>query len=122
MPVCVVVTVAGFYFLPADEDHGDARLDLPGVGALSIAILLLIVPLTLGREQGWPAWAWVSLAAVVPAAALFLVTQRRAAAADRTPLVHLGLLTEPSIAWGLGALLVATATYYGLLFTLSQYL
>lgn len=121
VPVCVLVVSAGRRLLPDDGDRGGARVDLPGVGTLSAALLLLVVPLTLGREQGWPVWSWASLVAFVPAAALFVLTQRRATSAGRTPLVHLGLLAEAPVAWGLGALLIATSTYYALLFSLAQY-
>lgn len=121
VPVCLAVAVAGPRLLPADVRSSDVTLDLPGVGALGIALLLLIVPLTLGREEGWPVWTWVSLALVVPATLVFLSTQRRATGAGRTPLVRMEVVRRPAIAWALVALVVATGTYYALLFTLAQY-
>ncbi len=121
VPVCVVVLVTGPRLLPADERTGTATLDLPGVGTLAAALMLLIVPLTLGRDEGRPMWTWISLAAVIPATLAFLSTQRRAARSGRTPLVRLEVLARPAIAWALVALFVATGTYYALLFTLAQY-
>ncbi|MFD5625870.1 DHA2 family efflux MFS transporter permease subunit [Streptomyces sp. NPDC127072] len=54
-----------------------ARLDLTGVGLLTAASALLIVPLIQGRELGWPAWTYAMLVAAVVLLALFVVSQRR---------------------------------------------
>ncbi|MFD7921407.1 MFS transporter [Streptomyces sp. NPDC059740] len=54
-----------------------ARLDLTGVGLLTAASALLIVPLIQGRELGWPAWTYLMLAAAVALLVLFVVSQRR---------------------------------------------
>ena len=37
---------------------------------------LALVPLTLGHDEGWPAWTWVCLAACVPVFALTLAWER----------------------------------------------
>lgn len=124
VPVCAAVLAAGARYLPADHKRGDteAVVDLPGVATLSASVLLVVLPLTLGRGQGWPAWTWISLAASVPAFWLFAAALRRTAARGRIPLVNLHVLARPAIALGLLTLLVATSTYYALLFTLAQYL
>lgn len=64
---------------------------------------------------------YLSLAASLPAFAVFLLTQRRAAQAGRDPLLNTIVLARPAIILGLLALLTATGTYYALLFTLAQY-
>ena len=35
----------------------DQRLDLAGLAAAACAVLLIVLPLVLGHEEGWPAWA-----------------------------------------------------------------
>jgi EmrB/QacA subfamily drug resistance transporter len=62
-----------------------ARLDLTGIGLLTAASALLIVPLIQGRELGWPAWTYVMMAAAVVLLALFVVSQRRSAHPVITP-------------------------------------
>ena len=54
-----------------------ARLDLTGVGLLTAASALLIIPLIQGRELGWPAWTYAMMAAAVVLLALFVVSERR---------------------------------------------
>jgi hypothetical protein len=92
------------------------------VATLSAAIVLVVLPLVLGRAEGWPAWTWISLAASAPALKLFVAVERRAAARGGSPLMNLGVIARRTVSWSLVALLMATGTYYALLFTLAQYL
>ncbi|MES9604060.1 MFS transporter [Actinomadura sp. NPDC000929] len=118
VPAGVVLLAVGARLLPADAGGRGARLDLAGAALLSAAALLAVVPLLFGREAGWPPWTWASLAACVPVAALFVRRQRRAA----SPLLALGVLGRPVVAWTLGALGMATGTFYAMMFVLALYL
>ncbi|HEX6521738.1 MAG TPA: MFS transporter [Streptosporangiaceae bacterium] len=121
IPVGLAAMIAALRFLPAD-DRRQSRLDLAGVGLLSASILLLVIPLTLGRSAGWPDWAWACLVASLPVAAAFAAVERLIAARGGAPLLNIGLLAVPVVRWGLAALAIATSTYYALMFTLAQYL
>jgi hypothetical protein len=85
-------------------------------------VLLLIVPLVLGRQAGWPWWTWAGLAASIPALALFVAVEKRVSARGGYPLLNLRILTWPRIAWGLLVQLTAQSTYFAVLFTLALYL
>ena len=118
VPIGLVALVAGARRLPADDHRASRRIDLRGVAALSVAVLLVVLPLVLGHADGWPTWTWVCFAASVPALALFVATQRGRA----KPLLNLHALAPRPVAFGLAAVAAATATYYALLFTLALYL
>jgi len=121
VPITLAVVVAGRRILPLDGPVGGARrLDLPGAAILSGAVLLIVLPLALGREAGWPAWTLACLAASLPAFALFVAIERRRA--GRPPLINLDVIARPAIAWGLAPQALAGSTYYALLFTLALYL
>jgi EmrB/QacA subfamily drug resistance transporter len=122
IPIGAGVIVAALRHLPVDEHRTARRIDLAGVATLSATMLLLVLPLAVGRSEGWPVWAWISLAASVPAFMLFLAIERRIAANDGSPLVNVHVIARPAIFWGLLTLLAAIGTYYALLFTLAQYL
>jgi MFS family permease len=123
VPVGVAVLVAGRRLLPADGSRdGSRRLDLPGAAMLSGAVALVVLPLALGPEEGWPAWAWLCLAASVPMLTAFVALERRVERRGGAPLVNLRLLARPPIAWGLLPQAIAVSTYYALLFTLALYL
>jgi MFS family permease len=122
VPIGAVVALAAARFLPADDERATRQVDVRGVATLSAAIVLVVLPLVLGRAEGWPAWAWISLAASAPALALFVTVERRIAARGGAPLMNVAVIARPAVSWSLVALLMATGTYYALLFTLAQYL
>ncbi|WP_131741943.1 MFS transporter [Actinomadura roseirufa] len=98
VPIGVAALVLGLCFLPraAGEDP-TARLDLRGVGLLTLASALLIVPLVQGRELGWPVWTYAMMAASIPVLALFAVSERRGA----HPVITPSLLRKRSFVVGL---------------------
>jgi MFS family permease len=122
VPIGAAAIAGAVRYLPVDQRRVSRRVDLRGVALMSASVALVVLPLVLGRAEGWPAWAWVSLAASAPALAQFLLTERRVEARGGSPLVNVRALARSAVAWSLATLLIATGTYYALLFTLAQYL
>ncbi|GAA0961200.1 MFS transporter [Kribbella koreensis] len=136
VPIGVALALVARRYLPADAaDAADAAaggaggageqrqaIDLRGVLTLSITVLLLIVPLLLGSERGWPAWAWGSLVLSLPMALLFERGERHTAARGGRPLIARPLLRTPAVRAGLLAHALTTGAYFGLLFVLALYL
>ncbi|HEV7883695.1 MAG TPA: hypothetical protein VGO81_09000, partial [Solirubrobacteraceae bacterium] len=54
VPICLAVVAAALRYLPPDDEHRTNDIDLRGVAALSASVLLVIVPLIVGRGEGWP--------------------------------------------------------------------
>lgn len=122
VPIGVAAITAAVRHLPADAAAVSRRVDLSGMILLSAAVLFVVIPLTVGRDAGWPAWTIVCLAAALPAGAIFVVTQRRLADRGGAPLVNVRVIAHRPVAWAVATMLTATGTYYALLFTLAQYL
>jgi MFS family permease len=120
VPAGLVLLWLAWRYLPADgrQAGGRAAVDLAGVGVLSAAMVLLVLPLVLGRDEGWPDWTWACLAASIPAFALLWSVERR----REQPLVDPRLLARPAVGWGLASQAACTATYFAVLFTLALYL
>lgn len=78
VPIGILTVILGWFLLPkhAGEDP-ELRVDLGGVALLTLASLLLIVPLVEGRQFGWPAWSFVMIGAALASAALFVRWERR---------------------------------------------
>lgn len=103
LPICLAAVAFGVNLLPADDHHTRTRLDLPGVAALSLTVLFLVVPLTVGPETGWSVWTWATLASSIPALMLFLLAERGALKSGRTPLVNVGAISRPAIGLGMSS-------------------
>jgi hypothetical protein len=105
VPIGIAAAALGWFLLPrrAGEDPG-LRLDVAGVGLLTLSSLLLIVPLVEGREYGWPAWCWLMMVGAVPALVLFVISERR----SRHPVITPTLFRRRSFVVGL----VVTGSFF----------
>ncbi|MFF0264385.1 MFS transporter [Kribbella sp. NPDC004536] len=122
VPIGIGLAVAGRRLLPPDPPGRRDRLDLSGVLALCTTVLLVIVPLLLGAERGWPTWSWLCLLLSLPALALFEYGERRTAARGGRPLIAREVLASRSVRAGLLAHGCTSGSYFALLFVLALYL
>lgn len=122
VPLGVALTLSARRRLPPDEARDHDAVDLIGVLTLSVTVLLVVVPLLLGSERGWPTWSWLCLALSVPAIALFEYVERRTAARGGRPLIAREVLRNQSVRAGLLAHACTSGTYFALLFVLALYL
>ncbi len=123
VPFGVALLAVAWFALPEDVPHTGARpkLDLVGVALLALGMLLLVLPLTIGREMNWPWWTIVSLVACVPAIAAFIWWQKTLGERGGAPLLNLPLFHDRMVVSGLTAQLFGRITYFGLLFALALY-
>jgi MFS family permease len=124
VPIGILLLAMGVRLLPRDQPRTEnaKRLDLAGVGLLLASLLLLTVPLVMGREIGWPVWVWLAMAGGVVVLALFVAFESRMKANGGYPLLNMQLFRWPRIAWGLLAQFAVQGTYYAVLFTIALYL
>ncbi len=121
-PIGAILLVGSRRALPPMAPGSAQRLDLGGVALLAAALLCLIVPLSFGRDYGWPAWVWPCLAVFTLAGALFVALERRLEARGEQPLFDLRLLAIPRVASGVLAVMLGMSCYAGFLLSLTLYL
>ena len=123
IPFGIALFATAWFALPTDPAHAGARpkLDLVGVGLLAAAMLLLVLPLTIGREMHWPWWMIVSLILCIPATGAFVWWQKTLGERGGAPLLNLPLFHDPMVVSGLSAQMFGRITYFGLLFVLALY-
>ena len=121
LPVCAVTLVLGWKIVPETGGGSSVRLDLGGAALISLALAAIVVPLSEGREQGWPGWVFAVLASVPLLIGAFVLYEDRLSRAGGMPLVDLRLLRIPSFRRGVlvAALFFFTTSFY-LLFGLYQ--
>src|SRR2546425_6258631 len=72
VPVGIIGVVAGLLVLHPSRTERAPKLDLPGVGLISLFLVSLILPLAEGQQIGWPNWMVMLLALSFPVLALFV--------------------------------------------------
>ncbi|MFI7050289.1 MFS transporter [Streptosporangium sandarakinum] len=118
VPIGLVLSAVGPRVLPNPRADRRVRLDLAGVALLTVAMTALTVPLIFGRDHGWPAWAWISLAGGVALLVVFVRHETRA----RHPLLDLEALRPDGTRPGLTACWIIMGCYTVFLFTLTLHL
>jgi len=109
LPVCLIVIAAAWRLIPENTSQSRAKLDLGGAALVSLTLGCLIVPLSEGRDQGWPLWVFAVLALVPFLVAAFLRYEASLSARGGLPLVDLRLFAIPSFRRGV---LVATLFFF----------
>ncbi|WP_405161667.1 MFS transporter [Nocardia sp. NBC_01499] len=115
VPIGVATIVLAARYVPESRAAGARKLDVPGVLALSAALVLLTFPLIQGREAGWPWWTLVCFAASAAVFGLFVAIERGVDRAGGDPLVKLALFAQRSFTVGIVLVLVVYAlltSYY----------
>ncbi|WP_373921886.1 MFS transporter [Streptomyces sp. T12] len=108
LPVGIAGLILGSRFITESKAPKALKLDLVGVALVTLGLLMLLYPLTRGRELGWPLWGYVSMAGALVVLAALVAYERRKAARDGSPLVELSLFKVKSFAAG-----IAVQTVFG---------
>jgi EmrB/QacA subfamily drug resistance transporter len=120
VPVGIVAAAASVVLVRESRAPRPPKLDPVGVGLISAALLLLLYPLVEGRQLGWPAWTFASMAASVPVLALFAGYERVKQRRDGSPLVPPGLFRDRgfSVGMGISVMFFLGIASFGLVLTL----
>ncbi|MGV9994304.1 MFS transporter [Streptomyces sp. NPDC003374] len=108
LPVGIAALLLGSRFITESRAPRALKLDLVGVAVVTVGLLMLLYPLTRGRELGWPLWGYASMAGAPVVFAALVAYERRKAARDGSPLIELSLFRVKSFAAG-----IAVQTVFG---------
>ena len=105
--------------LPRSPARTRRGFDPGGLGLLAAGLLLLLIPLVEGQQQGWPPWCWACLGGCVLAFALLAVWEAREERRGGDPLLAPELVRQMSFAAGAIFAVVYFAGFTSVFFTLS---
>lgn len=115
LPVGIAVLVGAARLLP-EIAVAPRRLDLAGVGLLTVGAASITGALALGPDTGWT-WLGTAVAALgIAVLAVFVAWQRIQLRRNGAPLLDLRIMAVPGMRPGLIALLLSGTTYTGVLF------
>jgi EmrB/QacA subfamily drug resistance transporter len=119
LPVGAVVYLLAHRVLPRVAPVRRPAFDLVGVVAVSGALALALVPLIVGRGEGWPWWTLLLLVASVPAMVVALAHERRLVRRGGNPVLDLTLFEHRTFGAGLGVAVAFMAFFAGNIFVTS---
>jgi MFS family permease len=101
LPVGLVALLLAPRCIPESRAAGTRRIDLLGTILVSSGLGAVVLPLVEGRQAGWPAWTWLSLAAAPVLLGAFVVWQRRLGQQGGDPLLELAMFRYRAFSAGL---------------------
>jgi MFS family permease len=119
LPLGLVGVIAAARWMPEIRSGARARLDVPGAVLLAVTLVVLLLPLSLGAELGWPLWCRVLPALALVGGAMLAVTQIRRERAGGLPLLPPSVLRLPAMHAGLLAAFLFFLGCGGFMFTVS---
>jgi MFS family permease len=117
VPIGLAGLAAAWRILPDTRSATPQRLDTTGAALLGLAVVALLLPLTGGRELGWPLWSWAALSSVPVLVGALVAWERRLERRGGDPLLPPGLLRLGGLRTGLGAVALFAPAFGGFFFT-----
>ncbi|PKR89169.1 hypothetical protein CXZ10_10825 [Pleomorphomonas diazotrophica] len=114
----LLIVAGGFPTLP-DTEKSRAGFDSLGTLLFSLAILLVVVPLAVGRLAGWPAWIALPIVAALPIALLLRRHLGRAAALGKPQILPASLVSQPLVVGAVALTAVVFTTSPGIFVAMS---
>lgn len=111
VPIGLIAIPLSLRLVPEIRGNHPLKLDLVGVLLAAATLLAVVFPLIEGREAGWPAWIFVTLAAALPLGATFAAWETRLARAGRPQLLPVSLLADKGFVLGT---VLSTLLYSGI--------
>ncbi|WP_435849714.1 MFS transporter [Streptomyces pristinaespiralis] len=101
LPVGIAGLILGRKYILESRAPKALKLDLVGVVLVTLGLLMLIYPLTRGRELDWPLWGHLCMAGSLLVFAAFIAYEKYKTRKDGSPLVELSLFKVKSFAAGI---------------------
>jgi len=101
VPIGLIALALAPRLVPESRDSRARGLDPVGTALVTAGLTAIVLPLVDGRQHGWPAWTWISLAIAPVILAAFVAQQRHLARRGGAPLLDLTLFRERTFSAGL---------------------
>jgi MFS family permease len=107
VPIGLATIAGAVAFVPPLGAVGKPKLDLIGAVLVSLTLACLVLPLSEGRQHGWPAWTFAMLASLPVLVVALLKFEAALSARGGMPVIDLALFRVPGFGRGV---LVARST------------
>ena len=102
LPIGIAGLMLGKIYISESKSPRALQLDLGGLVFVTLGLLMLLYPLTQGRDLKWSPWGFVSITAGLGVFILFIYYERFKIRKNGSPLVELSLFRIKSFTAGMG--------------------
>ncbi len=122
VPIGIAAIALAPRLVPESRAEVRTPIDRVGVVGLAVGLIAILLPLIEGRQYGWPAWTWLSLALAPVLLGGFILWQARLGRSGRAPLLDLGLFGSRTVSAGLATQLALASVQASFFVFLGLYL
>lgn len=122
LPIGLGAVIAAAIVVPATGANPELENDWGGMLIAGLSVFLLIFPLIEGHSYGWPAWAFVMIAAAIAGFAVFYVFESRRARQGASELLPVALLANGNFLLGMSMTIVFFSGVSGFFLVLAIFL
>ncbi|EME52528.1 major facilitator transporter [Amycolatopsis decaplanina DSM 44594] len=122
VPIGLLILLAAPSTVRESRSEVTARLDMVGTVLTASVLPILLIPLSLGPEHGWPLWIWVCFAAAALLTAVLFRYENRLAARGGDPLLPARVLRGRGFPASMATVTVFFAGNAGYFLVLTYYL
>ncbi|MYV97415.1 MFS transporter [Streptomyces sp. SID3343] len=119
VPIGIVAALLAARLLPPSRPGPRRTQDAVGAASIALVLALILVPVMLGRDAGWPVWTWICLFASPLVAIPAVRRQRALAARGADPILDPTLFAKRSYLAGIAAVTAFMAYFASFMFTLT---
>ncbi|MCH1626889.1 MFS transporter [Ferdinandcohnia quinoae] len=94
VPVGIISIICILPLIKDIRTRDNAAIDSVGSIMLTSSLILLVYPLIIGREVGWPIWIFCMLVGSAAIFGTFIYHQKKIIKANRTPLIPLSIFRQ----------------------------
>jgi MFS family permease len=119
LPVGIVTVPAALRLLPSTGTERRPAFDRAGAALCGIGLLLLVLPLTVGRSDHWPVWSVAAIVCAPIVLGAFWLWERRLERGGGAPLLPPSLLSARTMRVGLTVVIAFYSSLASFLFVLA---
>lgn len=122
IPVGAVTLLFAARLLPDAKAARRPKQDVVGNLGIALTLGLAVLPIVIGRSEGWPVWGWAMLGCAVPLAIATAVYEKRLPARGGEPMLDLRLFRNRSYSVGVLTVVGVMTFYAGFIFGMTLFL
>lgn len=122
IPIGAVTLYMAAKLLPNVRATRKPKQDVVGNIGIALTLGLAILPVVIGRSEGWPVWGWIMLGLSVPTAIATVLYEKALPARGGEPMLDLSLFKLRSYSVGILTIVGVMTFYSGFIFGMTMFL
>jgi EmrB/QacA subfamily drug resistance transporter len=122
IPIGAVTLFFAAKLLPNAKAARRPKQDVLGNIGIAATLGLAILPIVVGRSEGWPLWGWIMMGAAVPVAIATVLYEKALPAKGGEPMLDLSLFKGRAYSVGILTIVGVMTFYSGFIFGMTMFL